>query len=352
MFNPPQGDTNKYYDLLGVPKTASQAEIKKAYRKLAIKHHPDKGGDSEKFKEIGNAYQTLSDPKKRQMYDQFGEGAENLHNGFQSADDLFSQFFAGGAGGGFPFPGFGGGGGGGRPRGPRKPCHDISLELSQIFRGVKIKTKIPVLESCDVCQGSGHVSATVQMGPFMTQSRRPCPSCGGEGLRATGKHKSIELRIPKGIENHAIIETDGIQLRICQKPDPLFKRRGRHLFMERNISLVESLTGFQMNLTHLDGSTMYLQADEVIKPGDVFKVSKMGMPSSRPRAGDLYIIFDVVFPRTIVHADHLAKIFGYKIPEKQSKALKLQRSRVPASANGEENADEGPGGGGPQCVQQ
>ena len=137
-------------------------------------------------------------------------------------------------------------------------------------------------------------------------------------------------------------------MRICQKKDALFKRKGRHLFIERNISLVESLTGFQMEITHLDGSKFTVEANEVIKPGDVFKVTKKGMPSDRPTWGDLFIIFDVVFPRNIIHRDHLAKIFNYSLPKKNKASLKLQRSRVPASAQ-----DEDPrGGGGPECVQQ
>ena len=339
---PPKGNNDKYYKMLGVKKDATQNEIKKAYRKLAIKYHPDKGGDPEKFKELGTAYQTLSDPKKRQMYDQFGEGAENLHSGFQSADDLFSQFFGGG--GGFPFSGMGQ-----RNRGPRKPRHDIALELSQIYRGIKMRTQIPELTTCEVCQGTGQITSTVQMGPFMTQSKQPCTACGGEGLRPTGNHKTIELRIPAGIENGTILEKDGVQLRICQKPDALFKRKGRHLFMERNISLVEALTGFQMEITHLDGSKFSVEANEVIKPGDVYKVFKKGMPSDRPTWGDLYIIFDVVFPRTIVHKEHLAKIFNYSLPRKAKNALKLQRTRIPASAQEEQRNS---GGGGPECVQQ
>ena len=345
MFNMPKGNTDtRYYDLLGVSKTASQEEIKKAYRKLALSTHPDKGGDPEKFKDIGHAYQILSDEKHRQAYDQFGENAEQ-GGGFQNAEDVFSQFFSGG-GGGFPFGGSPFGGNDEREARSQVPCHDLKLDLSQLYRGVKIKTKVPHLLKCTACNGLGKVTMMRQMGPFMTQSAQACQTCGGEGMCATGEYKSIELRIPKGVENNTILQVDGVHLKVQQKPHELFKRKGRHLFIERNISLVEALTGFQMEIKHLDGKMLSIRSNEIIKPGDVMKITHQGMPSDRPTTGDLFIIFDVVFPRQIVQPDVIATVFNHKLQPPKKDAHVLERTRLPNSTRGEEEE------GRPQCAQQ
>ena len=180
-----RADTTKFYEILGVSKEASQAEIKKAYRKLAIQHHPDKGGDEEKFKEITRAYEVLSDEEKRAQYDQFGEeGIQDGGMGGGHARDIFETLFGG----------MGGGGGGRRPAGKRKGqdvVHALKVTLEQLYNGATRKLAInrevidnsEAVTSCPDCDGRGVRVQVIRMGPMIQQSQSACPKCNGEGKR-------------------------------------------------------------------------------------------------------------------------------------------------------------------------
>ncbi|CAI0385684.1 unnamed protein product [Linum tenue] len=233
-------DNSKYYDVLGVPKTASADELKKAYRKSAIKNHPDKGGDPEKFKEISQAYDVLSDAEKREIYDQYGEegikegmgGGGGAHSPF----DIFESFFGSG--------GFGGGSSRGRrQRQGDDVVHSLKVSLEDLYNGT---TKT------------------------LSLSRNPDTVTGD------------------------------IVFVLQLKEHPKFKRKVDDLEMEHTISLTEALCGFQFELTHLDGRHLLIKSNpgEVIKPGQCKAINDEGMPQhGRPFIkGQLYIRFKVEFP--------------------------------------------------------
>jgi len=310
-------DTTKLYETLGVEKDASEKEIKKAYRKLAVKHHPDKGGDEAKFKEVSAAYEILSDKEKREKYDKYGlEGVADESGGGADASDLFSMFF--------------GGGGGRRRAGPRKgPSinHPIKVTLEDLYNGktakLAVTRKVIVGEAkdCAKCRGQGVVMEVRQMGMGMYQQlQRTCTACNGKGYTAKTKseRKVLEVHIDKGMRNNQKVtfsgmadevpkmETGDVNFIIQEKEHDLFKRKGADLLAVKHLSLNQALCGFKWEFTHLDGRKMVVctQPGEVIKPETednkpfMKKIPEEGMPShGNPFVkGDLYILFRVDFP--------------------------------------------------------
>jgi len=273
-------DTTKFYKLLEVEKDANDAEIKKAYRKLAVKHHPDKGGDPEKFKEITKAYEVLSDAQKRSQYDRFGE--EGLEEGGGGGgDDLLSSLF----------------GGGGR-RGPgqrkRQKTKDVvqpmKVTLEQLYNGATKKMAITRrvidkkrgVQECQACDGRGVRLETIRMGPMVQQMQSQCNSCGGNGKSFTTKpeREVLEVHIQKGsppdhkvvfremADEHPDADAGDVIFVLKEQEHSNYKRRGADLFIERNISLVEALCGFTLEVTHLDGRKLLVKTSpgEIIKP--------------------------------------------------------------------------------------
>lgn len=315
-------DTTKLYETLGVKKTADEKEIKKAYRKLAVKHHPDKGGDEAKFKEVSAAYEILSDKEKRGKYDKYGlEGvADEGGGGGRDANDLFSMFFGGR------------GGGGSRSRGPKKgPSinHPLKCSLADLYNGKTVKLavtrKVIVGESseCNRCGGQGAVMEMRQIGPGMIQQlQRACDECAGKGYKAKHKNerKVLEVHVDKGMKNDQKIqfqgmgdevpntETGDINFIVQEKEHELFKRKGADLLVMKTLSLNQALCGFTWQITHLDNREILIktQPGEVIQPETIDnkpftkKIPNEGMPShGNPFVrGDLYILFRVTFPRS------------------------------------------------------
>eukprot|EP01027_Heterolobosea_sp_BB2_P013230 GEZU01019091.1.p1 GENE.GEZU01019091.1~~GEZU01019091.1.p1 ORF type:complete len:282 (+),score=93.20 GEZU01019091.1:153-998(+) len=277
-----------FYSVLGVPKDASADDIKKAYRKLAIKYHPDKNKEpdaAEKFKEISHAYEVLSDPEKRQIYDKYGE--EGLQGGgmnFHSAEDIFSQFFGGGGGifGSF----FGGGGGAREPKKGKDVVHAINVSLEDLYMGTTKKIRITRMKKCNECLGRGTkggaaaatcsrckgtgVQTTVrQLGPgFIQQMQSTCELCNGEGKtikkedqcpeckgkRLVEEKKEVEIHITPGmVEGEKIVFEEqandtpspdsvagDIVIVIKQKPHDVFQRipsQPDNLFITKKIKL-------------------------------------------------------------------------------------------------------------------
>ena len=201
-----------YYEVLGVSKSASADEIKKAYRKLAIQYHPDKNPDNpeaeDKFKEAAEAYEVLSNPEKKQRYDQFGHqgvgGAGGFGGGGMNMDDIFSQFgdiFGGGGGGGFGSF-FGGGGGGRRTKKGTNLRVKMKLTLAEIANGVEKKIKVKrhliadgvTFKSCSACQGSGQVKKVVNTMLGQMVSASTCGVCGGSGQIVDKKPADADAR--------------------------------------------------------------------------------------------------------------------------------------------------------------
>ncbi|KAH0714436.1 hypothetical protein KY284_007341 [Solanum tuberosum] len=343
---PKKSDNTKYYEILGVPKAASQEDLKKAYRKAAIKNHPDKGGDPEKFKELAQAYEVLSDPEKREIYDQYGEDAlkEGMGGGGGGHDpfDIFQSFFGGG---GSPF----GGGGSSRARRQRRGedvIHPLKVSLEDLYNGTSKKlslsrnvlcskckgkgSKSGASMKCSGCQGSGMKVSIRQLGPSMIQQmQHPCNECKGTGETISDKDrcpqckgekvvqekKVLEVHVEKGMQNGQKVTFPGeadeapetitgdIVFVLQQKEHPKFKRKGDDLFVEHTLTLTEALCGFQFVLTHLDNRQLLIksQPGEVVKPDQFKAINDEGMPMyQRPfMRGKMYIHFTVDFPESL-----------------------------------------------------
>ncbi|KAL6125476.1 hypothetical protein ACLB2K_073533 [Fragaria x ananassa] len=337
---PKKSDNSKYYEILGVPKTASQDDLKKAYRKAAIKNHPDKGGDPEKFKELAQAYEVLSDPEKREIYDQFGEDAlkEGMGGGGGAHDpfDIFQSFFGG----------RGGRGGGRRQRRGEDVIHPLKVSLEDLYNGTSKKlslsrniicskckgkgSKSGASIKCPGCQGSGMKVSIRHLGPSMIQQmQHPCNECKGtgetindkdrcqlcKGEKVVPEKKVLEVHVEKGMENGQRITFPGeadeapdtvtgdIVFVLQQKEHPKFKRKGDDLFYKHTLSLMEALCGFQFVLTHLDSRQLLIKSHpgEVVKPDQFKAINDEGMPMYQ-RAfmkGKLYIHFTVEFPDSL-----------------------------------------------------
>ncbi|KAF3932478.1 hypothetical protein ABW19_dt0206659 [Dactylella cylindrospora] len=336
----------KYYDILGVAPTATEAELKKAYRIGALKHHPDKNQHSpdaaEKFKEISHAYEVLSDPQKRQVYDQYGE--EGLSGAGadmgMSAEDLFSQFFGGMGGMGGMF----GGGGGMQQQGPKRSrdivhVHKVSLE--DLYKGKTSKLALQKTVVCSKCNGIGGKEGSVkkcqgcngmgmktmmrQMGPMIQRFQTVCPDCNGEkeiikekdrckvcqGKKTVFERKVIHVPVDKGMKDGQRVTFQGegdagpdiipgdVIFVIEQKPHPRFQRKDDNLFYKAEIDLLTALAGGRIFIEHLDDRwlSVVIEPGEVISPGEVKVVKGQGMPSYRHHDyGDLFIQFEIKFP--------------------------------------------------------
>ncbi|RHZ47304.1 type I HSP40 co-chaperone YDJ1 [Aspergillus thermomutatus] len=408
----------KLYDVLGVPDTASEAQLKTAYKKGALKYHPDKNANNpeaaEKFKEMSRAYEILSDPQKRQLYDQFGE--EGLEGGAggpgMGAEDLFAQFFGGGGAFGGMF------GGGMREQGPKKARtihHVHKVNLEDIYRGKVSKLALQksvicpgcdgrggkegAVKSCTGCNGSGMKTMMRQMGPMIQRFQTVCPDCNGEGeiirekdrcKRCNGKktiveRKVLHVHVDKGVKNGHKIEFRGegdqmpgvlpgdVVFEIEQKPHPRFQRKDDDLFYHAEIDLLTALAGGSINIEHLDERwlTVNIAPGEVITPGAIKVIKGQGMPSFRHHDfGNLYIQFDVKFPEKdrLQNLDLLEKVLPPRMEQPQPPADSMvedfeledidasegsqRRAHGAASAMDEDDDDVPPGAERVQCASQ
>ncbi len=314
-----------FYSTLGVSKNSSDEEIKKSYKKLAFKYHPDRNkGDKkseEKFKEINEAYQILGDPEKRSQYDAYGSSA------FEGGGP------GGFPGGGFPGGGFAGGGiniedlmdeflGGGRgrsrrssrernqrPRG-RDLKYDLNLEFDQAVKGTKMNVQVrraKSYKSCNACGGSGQVNYS--QGFFSVS--RGCDSCGGIGaFPEDTEHKSVEVKIPPGVDNgtQLRIRNEGdvglnsgpngdLYINISVKDHPLFEREGHNLVCEVPISVPNAVIGGKIDIPTLDGKSE-LKIPAGIQPGQIMRLKGKGIKDLHSTdIGDLYVKLNIIIPK-------------------------------------------------------
>ncbi|KAL8591856.1 mitochondrial protein import protein MAS5 [Nucella lapillus] len=331
-----------YYDILGVAPSAPETELKKAYRKMALKYHPDKnpGPEAEdKFKSISQAYEVLSDPKKREVYDRGGEeaikgGGQGSNFDFHSPMDLFDMFF---------------GGGGMRRQGPRKGkdvVHQIKVSLEDLYNGSTRKLALQknvicakcdgrggkegAVQKCGGCRGTGVQVRIQQIGPGMVQQiQSRCHECRGEGevidpklrcktcngQKIVKERKILEVHIDKGMKDGQQIRFSGegdqepglepgdIVIVLDEKEHPQFQRFGTNLIVAKEITLVEALCGFHRTIKTLDNRQLVISTlpGEVIRDKAVKCVMGEGMPVYRDpfEKGRLIIKFNVKFPDTI-----------------------------------------------------
>ena len=336
-----------YYEVLGVSRGATEAEIKSAYRKLAVRYHPDKNpGDQaaeEKFKEAAEAYSVLSDAEQRARYDRFGHagvsgaaGAQGAWGaqGFGGIEDILGDLFGFG-------DVFGGRGGGGGRRGAAQRGadlrYDLEMTLEEAAKGMTAQLRVPRLEACDQCKGSGAAPGTqpetcpacsgagqvrYQQGFFSVA--RTCGQCGGSGrvirtpcdaCRGAGRverEKQIEVKIPAGVETGSRLRLAGegeagpqggpagdLYVVIHVKEHEVFERQGNNLYASVPVTFAQAALGSEVSVTTLDGQEN-LKVPAGTQTGTVFRLKGHGMPVLGGRGrGDLFVSVTVVTPTTL-----------------------------------------------------
>lgn len=362
-----------YYEVLGVDRSASSSDIKKAYRKLAMKYHPDKNpGDKaaeDKFKEAAEAYAVLSDSEKKAKYDQFGhaafqqggpgfnaQGFDNVEDIFSSFGDIFSDFF-----------GMGGMGGGGRSRrsrtGPRRGAdlrYRLEIELDEVITGIDKNLEFDTEESCNRCSGTGSEPGSEvstcptcagqgqvvnNQGFFSVATtcptchgagqmiKNPCKECRGRGRKSVTK--KITVTIPKGVDNGTRLRVAGegegglrngppgdLYVEIRVRNHPKYDRQGRDLLGNIKISYTQMLLGTEVEVQTFDGKKM-LTIPEGSQPGSILRMRGLGVPDIRSGSrGDLCLRLEVEFPRKLKKQEEkllreVAEVRGEKVNEKK-----------------------------------
>ena len=359
-------DKRDYYEVLGLQKGASDNDIKKAFRKMAMKYHPDKNpGDKvaeEKFKEINEAYAVLSDPEKKEKYDRFGHAGVDPNSGFGGGaggfggfggfEDIFDMF--GGA-----FGGFGGGSRGRRNNGPRKGSDlqkAVTITFEEAAFGTKKEIRLNKYVKCKTCGGSGAAPGTskkscpkcggtgeirtAQITPLGTfQSVSPCPDCNGTGeinetpcpdCGGSGKTRdnvTISVNIPAGVDNDSVIPIKGqgepgvnggpdgdLYIVINVEPHKIFERRGQDLWLEIPITFDQAALGDDIIVPTLEGKVSY-KVPSGTQPDTIFRLKGKGIKSVRGnRKGDLYVKVNLEVPT--------------KLNSKQKKAISAMAEKV------------------------
>ncbi|RMH52056.1 MAG: molecular chaperone DnaJ [Zetaproteobacteria bacterium] len=345
-----------YYDVLGVDRNADENAIKRAYRKLAMKYHPDRNPDdrnaAERFREITEAYEVLSDPDKRARYDQYGhagvdEQMQNMWGGgfqdshaFRDFGDLFGDVFS-------DIFGFGGGQRSGRGADLR---YNLQLTLEEAANGREVELEIPRQVQCDTCQGSGarpgsrpvpcktcggHGQVQMQQGFFAV--RRTCPSCHGSGKRiespcitcgGSGRRrvtKRLKVKIPAGVYDGAQVRVAGegeggmhgappgdLYIVVSLKPHPIFTREGADLHCTMPITFPQAAMGAEVEAPTLNGKVR-IKIPPGTEGGKVFRLRGHGVPDVRNHGqrGDLYVRVQIAVPRKLTpHQQRLLREFA------------------------------------------
>lgn len=359
-----------YYEVLGVSKSSSDEEIKSAYRKLAIKYHPDKNkGDKaseDKFKEATEAYEVLRDPNKRKLYDQFGKaglgggagGAQGFGAGaytdfsdiFGGMDDIFENFFGGGARSSS------------RRSGPARGSdlrYNLEISLEDAALGRETKLEIPRLETCTDCSGSGAAKGSSPsicpdcggagqirrtQGFFSVQTTcgrcngkgkvitNPCKTCRGEGL--VEKRRTINVKIPPGVESGSRLKVPGegeagpsngphgdLYIVTHIKKHPIFERHNNDLIIQKEVSLAMCCLGGEIEVPTIEGKMISLKIPEGTDSGQIFRMKGLGIPYLGSYGkGDQHVVVKVEIPKKLTKRQReLLEEFAKESGEKVSK---------------------------------
>jgi len=335
----PNFDSDDYYQVLGLKKDDDDDTIRKTYKKLAKKYHPDRNPDNKEactkiFKQVTEAYEILSNPEKRQHYDQFGkikEGGGPTIDPFDIFSQLFGGFNKGPFGGGNPF----------HQRAPperrAKPTeHSVYLDVSQIYNGKQVKLNIerkhifspdgsPIdtskymnaVEKCGSCKGQGITTRLRQVGGgFISQETIHCSNCSGIGFMLKTGYKIKEVKemvtidVPKGTPFKTRFEIPqkgdmipgypvaDVHIYVLEKPLPKYRREGNDLHVDFDIKLADALIGKELYFTHLDSRVIRLISNAIIVPDTIKKITGEGFQSTM-RTGDLYLHFKIQFPQSL-----------------------------------------------------
>ena len=344
--------SKNYYEILGIDKKANKDDVKKAFRKLAQKYHPDKGGSEDKFKEITEAYSILSDDKKRREYDSYGQtfaGGAGPQGGGMGGFD-FSNFQGGANMGGIEFDLsdlFGGMAGdmfGGNSRGRAKRGRDISIDVEVSFKesvlGAKRSVLITKVAQCEVCEGSGakpktemetcktcngagriHETRDSVLGAFTSVRTCPncegtgkvpkekCENCGGRGV--VRKEEEIKLTIPAGMDNGEMIRMPGqgegvkagasgdLYVKVHVKPHAIFRKEGANLVMNLPVKLTDALLGTTVSVTTIDDKVLEVKVPAMQNTEETLRVRGKGIAYNEGGSGDLLIRVTASLPRKL-----------------------------------------------------
>lgn len=323
-----------YYKILNVEKTATASELKKAYRKQAVKWHPDNNNTNikkaeEEFKKISEAYNVLNNPEKRKIYDKYGlEGLNGGGCGGFDPSDMFKNVFSG-MNGFNPFAGQ-------NSKRRKQKIINIGVSLKELYFGCNKKINIKVTDNCvkcfkkafikcNKCNGTGRMVVKRQVGPMIQQFEYTCDKCVGVGKysnknincgvcknkRKTKRTLVLKYNVKVGSkdEDNVVFREKGNQdlngdredivivLRLENNTD--FKIKGSHLIYVKTIPLSNALSGLKLNIEHVNGNKLHINEKSVIKPGSFHKIIGKGMPITNDVYGDLFIIYNIKFPEAI-----------------------------------------------------